>query len=112
MRLAAEWALQRPGGDLRYLQLGTSTGGRPRVRLRSVRSAGRARWEAGITWTSRTLAAQWAGRYGHTSVIDAAGAIYVIGGYSDGTLTYYQDMWASTDGGARPDCVKCTRGLC
>ena len=58
---------------------------------------------AGITWTSRTLAAQWAARYQHTSVVDAAGAIYVIGGlgtYSSG-LAYYNDVWVSTDGGAR-----------
>ncbi len=34
----------------------------------------------------------------HTTVVDAAGAIYVIGGY-DGT-TYFGDVWASTDGGA------------
>ncbi len=54
---------------------------------------------AGVTWTSRTLAAPWAGREQHTSVIDAAGAIYVIGGLSDGTGC--QDVWASTDGGAR-----------
>jgi hypothetical protein len=33
-------------------------------------------------------------------VIDAAGAIYVIGGYGGGT-TVYNDVWASTDGGAR-----------
>ncbi len=46
------------------------------------------------------MAAGWAGRYGHTSVIDAAGAIYVIGGTGFGTG--YQDVWASTDGGARP----------
>jgi hypothetical protein len=50
---------------------------------------------AGITWTSRTLQAEWAGRQGHTSVIDAAGAIYVIGGAGNGT--YYQDVW--TNGG-------------
>jgi hypothetical protein len=39
-------------------------------------------------------------------VVDAAGAIYVIGGYDgiDGS-TYHQDVWASTDGGARPDSV-------
>ncbi len=55
---------------------------------------------AGITWTSRTLKAGWGVREGHTSVIDAAGAIYVIGGY-DGT--YFQDVWASTDRGAQPD---------
>jgi hypothetical protein len=46
--------------------------------------------------------AQWAARSGHTSVIDAAGAIYVIGGY-DGK--YLADVWVSTDGGARPDLV-------
>ncbi len=32
-------------------------------------------------------------------MIDAAGAIYVIGGV-DGA-THYNDVWASTDGGAR-----------
>ncbi len=53
---------------------------------------------AGMTWTSRTTSAPWAARQGHTSVIDAAGAIYVIGGFS-GT-TYYKDVWVSTDGGA------------
>ncbi len=60
---------------------------------------------AGVTWTSRTLAAPWAARQMHTSVIDAAGAIYVIGGRGAGTTTcctYYNDVWASTDG-ARPD---------
>ncbi len=61
---------------------------------------------AGVTWTSRTLKAGWAGRYGHTSVIDAAGAIYVIGG-RDGS-TYFNDVWVSTDGGARAGVV--TRG--
>ncbi len=37
-------------------------------------------------------------------MIDAAGAIYVIGGF-DGGGTVYQDVWASTDGGVRPDSV-------
>jgi hypothetical protein len=37
-------------------------------------------------------------------VIDAAGAIYIIGGFDDGTD--FQDVWASTDGGARPDSVQ------
>jgi hypothetical protein len=57
---------------------------------------------AGITFSNRTLKAEWAARYGHTSVVDAAGAIYVIGGIF-GDFTYYQDVWVSTDGGARPD---------
>jgi hypothetical protein len=53
---------------------------------------------AGVTWTSRTLNASWAARSGHTTVIDAAGAIYVIGGVS--ATTYYREVWVSTDGGA------------
>ncbi len=36
-------------------------------------------------------------------MVDVAGAIYVIGGWG-GTRTY-QDVWVSTDGGARPDSV-------
>jgi hypothetical protein len=42
-------------------------------------------------------------------VVDAAGAIYVIGGTS-GSSTYYKDVWVSTDGGARPDSGKGGRG--
>jgi hypothetical protein len=59
---------------------------------------------AGVTWTSRTLKPEWAAweRWRHTSVVDAAGAIYVIGGNGG---TYGNDVWASTDGGARPDAV-------
>ncbi len=48
------------------------------------------------------MTAPWAARWGHTSVVDAAGAIYVIGGVSS-TGTHLNDVWASTDGGARPD---------
>ncbi len=51
-----------------------------------------------MTWTSRTTSAPWAARARHASVIDAAGAIYVIGGY-------YQDVWVSPNEGARPDSV-------
>ncbi len=73
----------------------------------SFGATGRARMSAsaaaGITWTSRTLEAEWAVREGQTSVIDAFGAIYVIGGSYFGT--YLKDVWASTDGGARPDSV-------
>ncbi len=60
---------------------------------------------AGVTWTSRTATAPWAARSEHTSVVGAAGAIYVIGGYGGTTTTIYQDVWLSTDGGARPDSV-------
>ncbi len=57
-------------------------------------------FSAGITWTCRTATAQWAARWFHTSVVDAAGAIYVIGGTSGGG-TDYNDVYVSTDGGAR-----------
>ncbi len=56
---------------------------------------------AGATWKCRTSNAQWAARASHTSVMDAAGAIYVIGGsFYDGTTTNFNDVWASNDGGA------------
>ncbi len=76
--------------------------------LRAALAIGRfACVHAGATWTSRTTSAPWAARSWHTTVVDAAGAIYVIGGWSiyNGTPTYYTDVWASTDGGARPDSV-------
>ncbi len=84
-----------------YSSARTARCGRARG-LRSARPAGcRARFAAGVTWTCRTASAPWAARHSHTSVIDAAGAIYVIGG-TDGTFSPdLQDVWASTDGGAR-----------
>ncbi len=39
-------------------------------------------------------------------MIDAAGAIYVIGGGDDTGSTTFHDVWASNDGGARPDSVR------
>ena len=44
------------------------------------------RVHAGVTWTNRTTSAEWAARICHTSVVDAAGAIYVLGGYSGNYL--------------------------
>jgi hypothetical protein len=73
----------------------------------------RARLAAGVTWTSRTTSAPWAARCWHTSVIDAAGAIYVIGGYGGrDSTTHFNDVWVSADGGARPDIVKGVVGGC
>jgi hypothetical protein len=74
-----------------------------RARVIACHRPGSCASAAGVTWTSRTLKAEWAGRFGHTSVIDAAGTIYVIGG--EGHM-FFQDVWASTDGGARPDYVQ------
>ncbi len=39
-------------------------------------------------------------------MVDAAGAIYVIGGGNANGRSLYADVWASTDGGARPDSVR------
>ena len=52
---------------------------------------------AGVTWTCVVASAPWAARLGHTSVIDAGGAIYVIGGEGRSVL---DDVWASATGGA------------
>jgi hypothetical protein len=98
VRLGAEWALRdhavliaRPAAARAWLRSGAT-------------GRGVARLVAGRTFSNRTLKAEWAARYGHTSVIDAvSGAIYVIGG--SGGSTFLQDVWASTDGGARPDSV-------
>jgi hypothetical protein len=43
---------------------------------------------AGVTWTSRTTSAPWAARAYHTTVIDTAGAIYVLGGLGLGGISY------------------------
>jgi hypothetical protein len=53
---------------------------------------------AGATWTRVIASARWAARYLHTTVINAAGAIYVIGGSS--SSAYLNDVWVSTDAGA------------
>ena len=82
---------------------------RARVRLRSSLAGFSPAFAAGVTWTSRTTSAPWAARDSPTTVIDAAGAIYVIGGH--GSSTYYNDVWISTDGGARPASRRGTRGV-
>ncbi len=63
---------------------------------------------AGTTWTLVIASAPWAARFGHTSVVDAAGAIYVLGG-RDGNNAYLKDVWASTDQGARACACVCVR---
>lgn len=60
---------------------------------------------AGKSWSNLVSSAPWANREYHTTVIDAAGAIYVIGGTSfnyanaTDTETNYNDVWKSSDGG-------------
>ncbi len=71
--------------------------GRARVVAFGAIGRAHARLGAGVTWTRRAdNYMEWGSREGPTSVIDSAGAIYVIGGYG------YHDVRASTDGGARP----------
>ncbi len=104
-----------------------ATVGRPRVQFAFCAICWSRALAAGSTFTSRTTSAQWAARLGHTSVVDAAGAIYVIGGSSGVRLgciscisciscitagqcqpaqctpdysNFYRDVWVSTDRGA------------
>ncbi len=59
---------------------------------------------AGVTWRLVITSAPWAARGAHTSVIDSAGTIYVIGGIIGigigGNSTCLNDVWISADGGA------------
>jgi hypothetical protein len=101
VHLGAEWALWGPA----VLIARPAAGGRAcAVAARCDRLKVSRAFAAGRTFSNRTLKAGWAARLGHTSVIDAAGGIFVIGGVGDGK-TFYQDVWVSTDGGARPDSV-------
>jgi hypothetical protein len=43
-------------------------------------------------------------------VVDAASAIYIIGGSTEVPYGNVHDVWASTDGGARPALVGVRRG--
>jgi hypothetical protein len=43
-------------------------------------------------------------------VVDAAGAIYVIGGFGFND-TLFNDVWVSTDGGALPDSIRAWSGV-
>ena len=44
--------------------------------------------------------APWAARYGHTTVIDAAGNIYLMGGGDFNQRILYNDVWLGTNKGA------------
>jgi hypothetical protein len=75
------------------------TGGRTRVRF-ALATRPFAPVAAGVSWALVIANAQWAARAFHTTVmINATGAIYVIGGVGGGS-TNYNDVWVSTDGGA------------
>ena len=57
---------------------------------------------AGATWVRVTEHAAWEARAGHTSVIDATGAIYVLGGVTSSfgdTSGAMNDVWRGTAGG-------------
>jgi hypothetical protein len=94
VRLGAEWALWGHA----VLIARSATAARARLRSGATGFRCRARSAAGRTFSSRTLKAEWAARFYLSSVVDANGTIYVIGG---GGTTVYNDVWASTDGGAR-----------
>ncbi len=57
---------------------------------------------AGGTWTCLLANTPWPARYGHTTVIDAAGTIYLMGGAiaRGGQVNLYNDVWVGTNNGA------------
>ncbi len=73
--------------------VGTAGVGRHRRRGRHRRVA------AGVTWSLVTSNAPWAGRHSHTTVIDAAGTMYLIGGFG-GATGNLNDVWSSANKGA------------
>jgi hypothetical protein len=54
---------------------------------------------AGATWSLAAVITPWAARFGHTTVIDAAGTMYLIGGFH-GFNTNLNDVWSSANKGA------------
>ena len=55
---------------------------------------------AGTTWGLVTGDAPWAARGGHTTMIDAAGTMYLMGGSNAEKHLNYNDVWQSTGAGA------------
>ena len=51
-----------------------------------------------MTWSLVTSNAPWAARSAHTTVIDAAGTMFLIGGQGD--TGFLNDVWSSADKGA------------
>jgi hypothetical protein len=43
---------------------------------------------------------QWEARTAHTTVIDASGIMYLMGGAGNGTDNFFNDVWMSTNKGA------------
>ncbi len=68
-----------------------------------IPSAGSRALAAGVSWTCCTHKAPWAARDSPTSMIDAFGAIYVIGGKRMDDGSFLNDVWVSTDGGSPLD---------
>lgn len=53
----------------------------------------------GVDWTVLTSSAPWSARSAHTSVVDAYGNMFVMGGSNNGTNMFYNDVWVSLDSG-------------
>ena len=54
---------------------------------------------AGATWAPIANYTSWLAKLSHTSIFDATGNIYVLGGGNGVTGAPYNDVWRSTDGG-------------
>ena len=101
LRASAPHGCMSPLVARRVCRARPAAGSQPsRAWLRLVPSSGYTRLAAGVTWRLVIASAPWAARFGHTSVVGAAGAIYVLGGGRYGFTGYLNDVWASPDGGA------------
>jgi hypothetical protein len=69
-----------------------------RASARVCRRGRHRRRAAGVTWSVVTSNAPWAARSMHTTVIDAAGTMYLIGG--EGNTGNLDDVWSSANRGA------------
>ena len=57
--------------------------------------------DKGATWVQRTASASWAARMGHSAVVDPTGTLlYIMAGNTANSVTYYHDVWVSSDYGA------------
>ncbi len=67
-----------------------------------LQSGGHRPRAAGGTWTCLLANAPWPARYRHTTVIDAAGTIYLMGGAvaRGDQINVYNDVWVGTNNGA------------
>jgi hypothetical protein len=108
MHIYVVYAMQRAHlcacSRARYVYIYVQARARSRAPLYTLRASRRGGYDArvaGASWTRITANAEWKARYGHASVIDAAGSIYLLGGVG-GNKLYFSATWRSANQGEAP----------